>query len=387
MASITGRYTNSPESVMEQDLARLRDLDGADAFVGLLDSIVQETLTGDYWTITLPGALATTAAFSPTLFAYYAALNILEARVLFSKLKVFELLDPAVKGKRAAIERHHLFPKGYLRTLGIPDSKANRIANMALVEWPDNAKISDQNPADYWPSMTGRFSKAELAPMLRWHALPDGWETLDYDTFLAERQKGMAKVIRGGFDVLWEGAAPAEVQAEQELTKVANETVRRPTVDLIEAGEGSFIEFKESARWSHIAGDKDKQSELDVLRTLAGFLNAKGGTLLIGVHDEDGAVGLARDYKSLQKKPNQDGFQNWLTSDVIRLRLGAQPMPHLSMRFESVDEREICRIDAEPSPEPVYVDGRRFFLRVHSTTQELNLAEAVDYVKKRWPSR
>jgi hypothetical protein len=59
---------------------------------------------------------------------------------------------------------------------------------------------------------------------------------------------------------------------------------------------------------------------------LAGFMNAKGGTLLIGVHDTDGPMGLARDYKSLQKRPNRDGFENWLTTDVIRLRLGAQVM-------------------------------------------------------------
>jgi predicted HTH transcriptional regulator len=114
--------------------------------------------------------------------------------------------------------------------------------------------------------------------------------------------------------------------AEQELTRHANETLRRPTAELVAEGEGAFVEFKESARWSHIQGDKDKMSELDVLRTLAGFMNAKGGTLLIGVHDTDGPMGLARDYKSLQKRPNRDGFENWLTTDVIRLRLGAQVM-------------------------------------------------------------
>ena len=141
MAALTGRYTNSPESVMEQDLARLRDVQDADGFLAVLDGIIGETLTGDYWTITLPGGLATTAAYSPTLFSYYAALNMLDARVLFSKLKVSELLDPATKAKRSAIERHHLFPKAYLKRLDVKSSKQNRIANMALVEWPDNAKI------------------------------------------------------------------------------------------------------------------------------------------------------------------------------------------------------------------------------------------------------
>jgi hypothetical protein len=63
-------------------------------------------------------------------------------------------------------------------------------------------------------------------------------------------------------------------------------------------------------------------------------------------------------------------------------------MPHLAVHFEHVGDRgDICRVDAEPSPDPVYVDGKRFFLRVNSTTQELGLADAVAYVKKRWPGR
>ena len=117
-------------------------------------------------------------------------------------------------------------------------------------------------------------------------------------------------------------------------------------------------------------------------------MNAKGGTLLLRVHDTTGRWDWARDYKSLQKRPNRDGFENWLTTDVIRLRLGAQVMSHLTVRFEpAADRAEICRIDAEPSPDPVYVDGKRFFLRVNNTTQELGLADAVAYVKKRWPGR
>jgi hypothetical protein len=387
MSSLTGRYTNSPESVMEQDLARLREIEDADGFVAVLNGIMEETLTGDYWGITLPGALATTAAYSPTLFAYYAALNILDARVLFSTLKVAELLDPATKGKRSAIERHHLFPKAYLNKLGIKDQKANRIANLALVEWPDNAKISDHAPSDYWPDMASRFTLAELKPMLYWHGLSEGWESMEYEDFLSERQRGLARVIQDGFAALWEGGPPTGEQAERDLTKLANETVRSPTRALISEGEGGFVEFKESARWSHIEGDKEKRSELDVLRTIAGFSNSRGGTLLIGVHDEGRVVGLSRDYKSLQKRPNRDGFENWLTTDVIRLRLGVPIMSHLTVHFENIGGAEICRIDAEPSPEPVYVDGKRFFLRVNNTTQELGLADAVAYVKKRWPAR
>jgi len=200
MASLTGRYTGSPETRMEQDLALLRGVESGQEFVQLVDHIIADTFTEDYWNINLPNALATSSARSPSLFAYYAALNLLGARVLFSKMKVSELLDPALRGPKAAIERHHLFPRGYLRTLGVTSTRdTNQIANFALVEWSDNIDISDKPPSEYLPQYTARFTQQELDEMIYWHALPEGWEEMEYPEFLEARREGIAKVIRDGF--------------------------------------------------------------------------------------------------------------------------------------------------------------------------------------------
>ena len=201
MTALTGRYTDSPETSMEQDLGRLRDVRDASGFGALLDSIVKDTLTEDYWTITLPNQLGTSGSRTPSQFAYFAALNLLEARVLFSKMKVSDLLDPASKGNRAALERHHLFPRGYLAKIGIADTRdVNQIANFALLEWPDNNDIGDEAPAKYYPRYARRFSREARY----WHALPDRWEQMPYQDFLAARRKSMARVIRDGFAKLWE---------------------------------------------------------------------------------------------------------------------------------------------------------------------------------------
>jgi hypothetical protein len=175
MTALTGRYTNSPETIMEQDLARLRHIKDATGFIAFLDCIISDTLTEDYWNITLPNELATSSPCSPSLFAYYAAMNLLDARVLFSKMKVSELLDPAMKARKSAIERHHLFPKGYLAKLGINELRdTNQIANYALLEWSDNIDIADRSPAGYFPRYAERVSAEELLQMCYWHALPAG---------------------------------------------------------------------------------------------------------------------------------------------------------------------------------------------------------------------
>lgn len=203
MASITGRYTASPETALDRDLARIRDLRSADEFRDLLEQIMADNLTRDFWEITLPNFLDSSSATNPALYAYYAALNRLGARVLFSQKKVADLFDPSVKPRKKALERHHLFPRNHLRKLGIADTRRiNQIANYALVEYPDNIDIGDQAPYEYFPDLMRRCSEEHREQMMRHHALWDGWWELSYDEFLQQRRVKIAEVIRQGFEDL-----------------------------------------------------------------------------------------------------------------------------------------------------------------------------------------
>ncbi|MFH1634892.1 MAG: DUF262 domain-containing protein, partial [Chloroflexota bacterium] len=205
LVALTSRYSGSFESVMEQDLARLRSLTTAEEYVDVLDHIVNDEFTEDYWKITLPNGLETSSARTPPLFAYYAALNLLNAKVLFSNMDVRDLLDPSTHGTKSAMERHHLFPRAYLKRIGIDQTRdINQVANFALVEWKDNIDIRDDPPSSYFPEYLERYveKEDELGKLYYWHALPVGWENMDYNEFLVERRKMIADVIRQGFDEL-----------------------------------------------------------------------------------------------------------------------------------------------------------------------------------------
>ncbi|SFD73309.1 GmrSD restriction endonuclease domain-containing protein [Streptomyces aidingensis] len=205
MAHMTGRYSGSFESRMEHDLTRLTSAaqDGR-GFAATLDKIIDDTLSRDFWEITLPNELDSSAAKSPALMAYIAALNILDADALLSTAKVRSRLDPALMLKKG-IERHHLFPRNYLKGQGIKENtRINQIANMALVEWSDNIAISDTPPAEYWPRQLARRNLAgdRLERQRHWHALPPGWEHMPYAEFLAARRTLMAAVVRDAFRAL-----------------------------------------------------------------------------------------------------------------------------------------------------------------------------------------
>lgn len=200
---LTGRYTNSPESALESDLIQLRDVKDGTGFVASLEKNIAAQLTDDFWQVTLPNDLDTSAARSPSLMAYLAALCLLDAKVLFTGLKVSSLLDPTTDAFRNSLERHHLFPKNWLKNNGYPDIyQTNQIANYALIEWPDNADISDKSPGEYWPKFKERYTDDEWPVIRYWHALPESWETMKYEDFLKNRRSLIAQVIRDGFETI-----------------------------------------------------------------------------------------------------------------------------------------------------------------------------------------
>jgi hypothetical protein len=58
--------------------------------------------------------------------------------------------------------------------------------------------ISDLSPKDYLPKYFPRLSKE----MKYWHALPDGWENMEYSEFFRNRRKLLAQIIRKGYKKL-----------------------------------------------------------------------------------------------------------------------------------------------------------------------------------------
>ena len=192
--SISSRYVGSFESEVDSDLKKLKDLKSKDEFIRTLDNIINTTLTSDFWAINIPERLDSSSAVNPLYFAYLAALNKLNAPVLFSNKKVHELLDPVLHPNKKPLDKHHLFPRAWLERQGIKEiNQINQIANFALLEWPDNINISDGPPSEYVPILKERFSDDVWKNMCELHALPDGWENMTYDVFLHGKTEANSK--------------------------------------------------------------------------------------------------------------------------------------------------------------------------------------------------
>jgi len=370
MTALTARYSSSPETKQEFDLRRLRGVQDGETFRAVLREICWTTLTNDYWEITLPNDLATAAARSPSMFAYFAALNLHEATALFSNHKVSELMDPAIRAHRSALERHHLFPKTYLATLGIADPReTNQIANFTMIEWGDNSQISNKAPAVYTEELRQRFTARELERMYRLHALPDGWEHLDYHEFLHHRRDLMAAVIRQAYEKL-----SAESPSEESKGLL-------PVDVLVNAREGELIEFKSTLRTNLHTVQKDPRVELAVIKTIAGFLNTTGGTLVVGVSDDGVPVGFGAD-----EFTNEDRMNLYLV-DLLKSRVGAPAMLYIHPRFDDYQDERVLVVECQESKSPIFVkDGNieRFYIRTGAATTELSASQIQQFTKQRF---
>lgn len=126
-----------------------------------------------------------------------------------------------------------------------------------------------------------------------------------------------------------------------------------PLVTLVAEGEHERLEFKKTLRWDVVAPTQNKKLEDVAIKTLAGFANRVGGTLLIGVSDDGTIRGLERDYGCLGG--NRDKMQLHLTNLVTNHFGQAYRVARIRAGFPEHEGTEVCRLDIERSPSPVFM--------------------------------
>lgn len=307
MSQLTSRYTGSGESQLQKDLDRFGALADGDAegFARITEEALATALTADFWDYRVPDLLVTSiAALSPTYQCYLAALNAVDADLFMLDMKVRDWMDPnlpAVKG----VEGHHLFPRAYQeKVLGTTDIKRiNQAANFAPTDWDTNIFISAKPPAEYWPQLVAeRGHNTEwLAKQHYWHALPQGWEHLDYEEFLLQRRRLIAQVIRDGYTKLSRG----EVVEPKDVSQA----------DLIDVVEPTLAELLEQ----YLLKPGDFLDPVDPTWQVDATVSDDGTILIDGVHEFD-SLDEAAHHLGVT---NMSGYEFWaLETDEGLVPLG-----------------------------------------------------------------
>ncbi|MDT0641932.1 ATP-binding protein [Zunongwangia sp. F363] len=196
------------------------------------------------------------------------------------------------------------------------------------------------------------------------------------------RGMGGLLTLLGGFLGIVSGLFWINLKKKNELIGTQQRLLVRDIEELIQAGENKRVEFKSSIRYDYYRKSTNRDLEVIIAKTITGFMNAKGGKLIIGVDDDGNVLGLEKDYKTLKHK-NRDGYEREVFR-IISTQLSHEACFSNHISFYSINEKDVCVVNIEPSNEPVYVNDEgntTFYVRTGNATYPLSVKETVDYLK------
>jgi hypothetical protein len=151
-------------------------------------------------------------------------------------------------------------------------------------------------------------------------------------------------------------------------------------LNLIRKGESKQLEFKQT--FSKAIGNEvsKKNIQKSSLKNIVGFLNADGGTLLIGVSDDGTTTGIEDDFYQTDDRYLLN-FKN-----ALNTKIGAEFYPHIEYNIHPVQSKKILRVDCSKSNEPCFYDEKEFFVRTNPATDKLEGKKLMEYIRKRFGS-
>ena len=199
--------------------------------------------------------------------------------------------------------------------------------------------------------------------------------TLTSDNFL---------IFFGGFLVLLAIASLAVLHRNKGRIEAMGLRQRAPrtaqdVLRLIAEGESASVEFKQTLRFNLKAGKNGREIEHASLKTVAGFMNSEGGTLLVGVADNGAVTGFDED-----KFENADKallhFNN-----LVNQCIGTEFARYLDTAVIEVQGREVLRVHCIPAKAPAFLrDGKteEFYVRSGPASRQLSLVQFYEWLKK-----
>ena len=146
---------------------------------------------------------------------------------------------------------------------------------------------------------------------------------------------------------------------------------------LIKKGEDSKLEFKSTLRTNLHTNEIDKRMEHAVMKTIVGYLNSEGGTLLVGVSDTGEIIGTEKDNFSDIDKLNLH-FTN-----LIKEHIGSEFLSYVQHQFVNVNGKSVLKVDCIKSNKHVFLrigKDEEFYVRNGPQTVPLTGSSLINYI-------
>ena len=171
-------------------------------------------------------------------------------------------------------------------------------------------------------------------------------------------------------------------EVEEVLSPFEERYPKSPLEQLIARGESERVEFKSTMRYNLRAGRPDKEIEREIARTICAFMNTEGGTLIIGVDDDGTVLGLDKDFSTLGRRKNEDGFHQAFVNITENLFNPPLSPDDYAASFEKCHDKLVYVVKVKKSEKPAFClfsGVNEFYLRKQTTTRKLDAKATLEY--------
>tara|TARA_Y100001958_G_C21242001_1_gene570094 strand:+ start:900 stop:2153 length:1254 start_codon:yes stop_codon:yes gene_type:complete len=201
--------------------------------------------------------------------------------------------------------------------------------------------------------------------------------------------------------------------SQPEIVVVDQPVVTRETFfynldDLLSSGERDLIECKSSAFFSYKFSSHPTRLNSEIIRSIVGMLNARGGTLLVGVGEDKKTkeyikYGIKKDFQWMEEADPDPRFEKRMgeltgTWEDYQKVIRKEVMDKIGRTFfnecifiswEDIGEGKnnpVARIDILPAKTPVSDEKGLRHIRFSNGTQLLPANQEIEYFKNRFPN-
>jgi hypothetical protein len=145
----------------------------------------------------------------------------------------------------------------------------------------------------------------------------------------------------------------------------------------IQKGESTLREFKQTFAMCIKSKNHKDYIVFECIKTVAGFLNGKGGALYIGVADNGEITGIEAEVGKKQIYKSLDKYQLAI-KDTLKKKLGASSLLNVDFLALKIRGKTILKLQCQQSDHQVFVNNEDTYLRMGPST---NLLEGPDLIK------
>jgi len=274
-------------------------------------------------------------------------------------------------------QKDHIFPQS--KKFGFGNlSDINSILNITWMSNNTNEKIKrSKKPSVYIPEFVKeKYNGDEKSffDVLKTHFIDKNtyWEMIrdadGFDSFIETRNQLIMKKIKERIG--W--------TEKDEILKIDEE------VDLLKNEEGETLEFKSSFKKNMHTGQADNAMKFSVIKSIAGFLNNRGGKLILGYDEKNKQIlGIEQDFEFTKFKDKDNfllEFWSYLEANMDEKIV----KDNIKIDFKTINGKEIMIIHIKPSDKSVYLkknDKKILYVRKRNETEPIEDPEKIiEYV-------